>query len=665
MRKRWFWILLILLIVWLLYSHSSEFNSLKVVFGQANLLWVGLAIACQMLYFVVFAISYQAAFAAVDEKFAIKELIPLVWGSLFFNVVIPAGPTGGTILFSNALEKRQRPASRAVTAVLLQLITDFIAFFFLLIPGMLYLFVRHDLKSYEIVAAIILLFIIAGLSLILAFGLWKPALLMKLLGWLQTRLAKLFALFHKPAPLDENWVRSTAEEYTGASKAAASHPRQIVYAILLGLAAHILDMATLFLLFPAFNQQVTLGALTASYAIGILFWIVAITPQGMGMVEGMLALTLTSLGYQAAVATSIALAFRGISFWLPLLLGFFSVQQLRLKERKTLYLEKFAVHALTILVALMGVINVLSSLTPALHDRLLVLQQYLPLGVMHGGHLSAAVSGFLLLVLAQHLWRRKKAAWWLALILLVVTFFSHLLKGLDYEEAIVSGLLLLGLWLMRRSFHARSDPPSIVSGLRLLAGAFAFTLLYGTLGFFLLDRHYSLNFDFWQAISQTVVMFTQWYNPGLVPLTHFGRYFADSIYWVGILTVGAALLLLLRPVLIRQPADADLRQRARSIIEKYGHSSLCSFLLLPDKSYFFSGSDSLIAYTLVGRTAVTLGDPVGPPEQLEQDIQAFKSFCRTNDWQPVFYQTLEETRPAYLATGFESMQVGEEAIIPL
>jgi phosphatidylglycerol lysyltransferase len=68
---------------------------------------------------------------------------------------------------------------------------------------------------------------------------------------------------------------------------------------------------------------------------------------------------------------------------------------------------------------------------------------------------------------------------------------------------------------------------------------------------------------------------------------------------------------------------------------------------------------------LVGRTAVTLGDPVGPTGNLTPSIQAFASLCQRNDWLPVFYQTLPETLEAYRSAGFEALNIGHEGIVDL
>ena len=221
------------------------------------------------------------------------------------------------------------------------------------------------------------------------------------------------------------------------------------------------------------------------------------------------------------------------------------------------------------------------------------------------------------------------------------------------------------LWRMRDEFHARSDPPSIQQGLRVLAGAFIFTLAYGVSGFFLLDRHYNVNFGFWAALRQTIVMFTEFYNPGLTPVTRFGRFFADSIYIVGAATFTYAGLMLLRPIFVRHTATDEERQQAQRIVEQYGHSSLARFLLFDDKHYFFTPGGSVIGYALVGRTAVSLGDSVGPQEDQLPAIQAFSNLCQHNDWQPVFYQTLPDTLSLYKSAGFDTLCIGNDGIVNL
>jgi phosphatidylglycerol lysyltransferase len=317
-----------------------------------------------------------------------------------------------------------------------------------------------------------------------------------------------------------------------------------------------------------------------------------------------------------------------------------------------------------LLTGAVGVANFLSAVTPSLPERVDWLEQIFPFEVRSGAHLFAVLSGFFLLLLAANLLRRKRLAWLLSISLLVVSIISNLLKGWDYEESLLSTVLLGQLLLMRKVFTARSDRPSIIHGIQALVVALLFTLAYGTLGFLWLDHHYSVDFRLGQALRQTLTMFLTMDNSGVPFNSRFGRFFADSIYIIGAVTLLYALWMLLRPVLLHREATLDERQRAREIIEKYGRSSLARLALLDDKSYYFSPSGrSVIAYVPEGRSAIALGDPIGPIEERREAIATFQQFCDRNDWQPAFYQTLAADLKLYEALGFKILKIGEEAVV--
>lgn len=323
------------------------------------------------------------------------------------------------------------------------------------------------------------------------------------------------------------------------------------------------------------------------------------------------------------------------------------------------------VRAIAAFTALAGALNVFTAVLPALVERLALLEPVFPLEIRHGARLATAVAGFVQLSLAGQLWRRKRVAWLITLVVFGASALLNLTKDLDYEAALVSAILALSLWLLRRNYWAQSDPPSFRQGLWFVSGALAFTLVYGAAGFYLLDRHFSVSFDLGGAIGQTVLMFTQFSDPGVLPLTGFGRYFADSIYAVSIATLALALAVLARPVLIRQPATADERRRARALVAAHGRTNLARLTLLDDKAYFFSQGGSLVAFVVKDRIALALGDPIGPTTDVDATLDEFKRHCGRNDWEPAWYQTLPEYLDRYRAAGFDVLKIGQEALVDL
>lgn len=336
---------------------------------------------------------------------------------------------------------------------------------------------------------------------------------------------------------------------------------------------------------------------------------------------------------------------------------------------------QIAVWITSILTGVVGVMNLLSAATVGIRERDKWFDAHFPFNKVifpfefrQGGHLFAAITGFFLIMLAANLSRRKRMAWLLTVALLIVSMLSHLLKGLDYEESILAGALLIQLLVLRDVFTAQSDQPSIAQGFKVLIGALLFTLAYGTIGFYLApERLYRVDFSLPEALVQTLAMFFTEDNAGLVPRTRYGRFFANSIYIVGALTLSYAMFMLLRPVLVRgEPATPEERRRAKEIVEKYGRSSLARLTLLKDKAYYFSPSGrSVVAYVPKGRGAIALGDPIGPEDDRKEAIFGFQQFCQRNDWHPAFYQTLPDDLELYRSLGFRVLQIGEEAIADL
>lgn len=341
------------------------------------------------------------------------------------------------------------------------------------------------------------------------------------------------------------------------------------------------------------------------------------------------------------------------------------VEKKRLINSSNLTTSVWSLRFAAALTLLMGVTNLLSSLTPAFRDRLLKLRELLPLGISNGSRLATALAGFALILLAFQLFRRKRIAWYFTEGFLILSAVTHLFKGLDFEESLFALLLAGWLFIIRFQFHARSDPYSIQEGLIALGAATGFTLLYGTVGFALFAHHFRTHFNLWQALQQTLVMFTSFTNPGVTPASNFGRYFIDSIYLIAMATFAFAIYMLIRPVLVRQPATPAEREIARQTVHIHGNTILAPFALLPDKSYAFSKKGSVIDYVVEGRVALALGDPIGPNRDFIKAIHEFRLLCDQNDWLPAFVDVPPDHLSVFTRQGFRFLAVGHEAVVDL
>ena len=83
------------------------------------------------------------------------------------------------------------------------------------------------------------------------------------------------------------------------------------------------DILTLYLLFVAAGENISLGVLLAGYGLPLLLGkVVFVIPGGVGVVESSMAVLYNGLGVPPATTVVVVLGYRLISFWIPSLAGF-------------------------------------------------------------------------------------------------------------------------------------------------------------------------------------------------------------------------------------------------------------------------------------------------------------------------------------------------------
>ena len=102
--------------------------------------------------------------------------------------------------------------------------------------------------------------------------------------------------------------------------------------LLYSFAGKALLICVLLSIFIAFQVPFSAGTIISGFAISYLFLVVSPTPSGVGIVEGIMPLALSSLRVPWSEAVVITLAYRGITFWIPL--GFGAVA-FRMLERES------------------------------------------------------------------------------------------------------------------------------------------------------------------------------------------------------------------------------------------------------------------------------------------------------------------------------------------
>ena len=115
--------------------------------------------------------------------------------------------------------------------------------------------------------------------------------------------------------------------------------------------------------------------------------------------------------------------------------------------------------------ALVGAINIATALTPNIRWRGHLLLQFEPVETMRVFHALSFPAGVALLLVAPYLAKRRRRAFQSAVALMLALGVFDLLKGLDFEETIVTWSVAIVLIMGRDSFRVRHDAITLRSAI--------------------------------------------------------------------------------------------------------------------------------------------------------------------------------------------------------
>jgi phosphatidylglycerol lysyltransferase len=397
------------------------------------------------------------------------------------------------------------------------------------------------------------------------------------------------------------------------------------------------------------------------YSVAIVAGIVSQVPGGLGVIEAVVSLALPDV--PAPRLLGALLAYRAIYYLGPLLVAAiaFATHELYRQRPRLARAGGFANSMLEpillpvapqlvgVLVFLAGAVLLVSGATPALDARIGWLVEIVPLPLLELSHLAGSVIGVGLLVLARGLFRRVAAAYHLTFWLLTAGIVASLLKGLDVEEAIYLGLVLLVMWLARRAFRR----PSTIMSQRFTPGWIASVAIIVALSVWigvLAHRHVPYTADLWWTFA----------HKGDAPRTLRAS--------LAVVVAVAAFLAvnLLKPARVERhdPAALDL-EKVRRVIAT-ADASLANAALACDKRLLFHpAGDAFLMYQVSGASWIALGDPVGPEARDEELVWAFRELVDLRGGRTVFYQVSDRALPLYIDLGLALTKLGEEARVPL
>lgn len=251
-----------------------------------------------------------------------------------------------------------------------------------------------------------------------------------------------------------------------------------------------------------------------------------------------------------------------------------------------------------------------------------------------------------LLVVARGLRRGQRLAWGSAIALLVVAAVLHLGKGLDVEESLVS--LAAAGWLATRRAAFPVLPTRAAVHRTLWLSVPGVAVGGGVaLGLSLLVRHEARV----AQVSDRTLRFDHLLTPMAVAAG------------VCLLAVGLWLLVAPHGRHHLSPAEHHAeRERARTLVRRYGGGTLDYFALRDDKDWFVVG-ETVVAHTVRAGVCLVSPDPIGPADERVDAWADFLAHAEERGWSLAVLGASAPWVPVYEASGLRAVYLGDEAIV--
>ncbi|MDH4440705.1 MAG: bifunctional lysylphosphatidylglycerol flippase/synthetase MprF [Rhizobium sp.] len=420
----------------------------------------------------------------------------------------------------------------------------------------------------------------------------------------------------------------------------------------------VLDIAfsasVLYALLPA-GADINWPTFFAVYAVAIGLGVISHVPAGIGVFETVMVAALGShLGTEAVLASLVA--YRLIYYVLPLIVAIILVTIAELRQLAATPFSagvartagRLAPTLLATLALVLGVMLVLSSVTPAPDANLDTLAQVLPLPVVEGAHFLASILGLLLVIIARGLAQRLDGAWWSAISVALAALVLSLAKAVAIYEAALLMLLLVGLVSSRRLFQR---PASLLQALNATWLLTVGVLLFGAIAVLLfVYRDVQYSHDLWWQFEFSAE----------APRS------LRAVLGLTILSMAISLFSLLRPATFAMPpaGEADL-EKAISILDTHDVAD-ANLVRTGDKSVMISpDGKAFLMYARQGRSFIAFLDPVGPKASCDELVWQFVETARAAGCRAVFYQASPVLLPAIADAGMKAFKLGELALVDL
>lgn len=311
-RARWravFLTLSLVAVVWIAWHARAELSAAIGALGALRLWVLAAALVLEAAAVACLAQVYRSSLEAVGGQVTYRQGLQVSMGAFTLSRVLPGGGAAGAVWAAARLRDAGVDRLRAVTSVVIEGLLAMATLGMIVTLGAVAAMGRGHVS----IASVLSVFAVAA---VFVLGGWAAVAAVRSSRFRHRALAAAGRMVPPLRPRLASWrvaVDDIAETLPPGSRLAA----------VVGWSSlnWLLDVAALWVVFVGLGFRMEVGVLLVGFGVANLATALPHTPGGLGLVEAGMTATYVALGAPTHVALAAVLAYRLISFWLPVLAG--------------------------------------------------------------------------------------------------------------------------------------------------------------------------------------------------------------------------------------------------------------------------------------------------------------------------------------------------------
>lgn len=299
----WLFGLLALSVLIIAVLHFGEIAQFAELARRAEPRWLLVAVILQAFTYLCEAVVWYCVLRQANYRHPLSRLTQLSIAKLFTEQAFPSGGVSGAVFMLKALERYHIPAQITMTALVIEMLSYYLAFFLMLVVSLGILWFHHGIQpAFLVVAAIFSLVIVIVVFIIVSI-----------------RIKGVFKL--PRSILQLSGVKFLSQAFAGTRFDFLRDPVLILRLVTLHCLEFAFNAGTLWVVLLAIGSSVQRWIILPSFVMASIVGMLAPVPLEMGTFEGGMVGMFTLLGVPLATGLTAAILLRGFTFWLPMFPG--------------------------------------------------------------------------------------------------------------------------------------------------------------------------------------------------------------------------------------------------------------------------------------------------------------------------------------------------------